>query len=78
MHGHRAYAEREAAAFRGLELGPDDELVVVDNTGEGVAVEPFAGLGTVHEPVKGYLLEGFRNCPNRESEGTGLLTIGMR
>lgn len=47
MHGHRAYAERAAAAFRGLEPGPDDELVVVDNTGEGVAVEPFAGLATV-------------------------------
>jgi len=41
-------------------------------------VQWFVGLRTVHEPVKGYLLERLGNCSNPEPKGTGLLTIGMR
>jgi len=47
LHGDRAYAERAAAAFRSLELGPEDELIIADNTDEGVAAGPFASIATV-------------------------------
>ena len=43
LHGDRAYAERARDALAALELGAGDELIVADNTGDGVARAVFAG-----------------------------------
>ena len=49
--GDQAYAWRAREAFERLELRPDDELIVADNTDEGVAAAPFDGIArVVHVP----------------------------
>jgi glycosyltransferase involved in cell wall biosynthesis len=51
LRGDEAYAGRTREAFDRLELGPDDELIVADNTAENVAAEPFRGFAqVVHAP----------------------------
>jgi GT2 family glycosyltransferase len=47
FRGDVAYAERCRAALARFELGPDDELIVADNTDTGVAVEPLGEVATV-------------------------------
>ncbi len=51
LRGDAGYAERAAEAFRPLELGPDDELIVADNTPENVAAPALGGVArVVHAP----------------------------
>jgi len=51
LHGDEAYANRTRKAFAALQLGPADELVVADNTDEGVAAPVLGDLATViHAP----------------------------
>ena len=51
LSGDVAYAERAREAFECLELGPGDELIVVDNTSDGVASGIFDRVATVvHAP----------------------------
>ena len=47
LHGDRAYAERTREGFAPLELGEADELIVADNTEEGVAAPALEGLARV-------------------------------
>ena len=51
LRGDVAYAERTRAAFAPLSLGPEDELIVVDNTLDGVAEPAFGDTARVlHAP----------------------------
>jgi mycofactocin glycosyltransferase len=47
LRGDAAYARRARAAFARLELREADELIVADNTREGLAAPQFGGLGRV-------------------------------
>lgn len=47
FHGDEEYAARTLSALQRLELGPGDELIVADNTGEGVAGPTLSGVATV-------------------------------
>ncbi len=47
LHGDREYVRRCAAALARLKLGPVDELIVADNTAEGVAEAELASVATV-------------------------------
>lgn len=51
LRGDREYAGRARVALGRLELGAEDELIVADNTVEGVAAELLGDLATVvHAP----------------------------
>lgn len=51
LNGDEAYAKRTRAAFSALELGPADQLIVADNTEEGVAGQLLSDTATVvHAP----------------------------
>jgi mycofactocin glycosyltransferase len=47
LFGDREYARRCRTALAGLELRPGDELIVADNTPEGVAAAELARVATV-------------------------------
>jgi GT2 family glycosyltransferase len=47
FRGGRALAARLATALRSLELAPDDELIVADNSDDGVAGDQFADLALI-------------------------------
>ena len=47
FRGDRGDAERLAAALRPVELNPGDELIVADNSDDGIAGEPLAGVARV-------------------------------
>jgi GT2 family glycosyltransferase len=51
LHGDETYAKRTRTAFAPLELAPDDELIVADNTADGVAAALLTDLASVvHAP----------------------------
>jgi hypothetical protein len=47
LRGDEVYARRTREAFEPLELGPNDELIVADNTPTGVAGQYLVGIATV-------------------------------
>ncbi len=47
LHGDAAYAQRAREALERLDLRPDDELIVADNTVAGVAASALGGLARV-------------------------------
>jgi glycosyltransferase involved in cell wall biosynthesis len=47
FRGDEGAAIAAARALRGLDLGPDDELIVADNTDDAIAAPALAGLATI-------------------------------
>jgi GT2 family glycosyltransferase len=75
LHGDEAYAERAADAFATLELGPDDELIVVDNTEAGIATDALGEIATVlHRPARQSSYYA-RNAGAAEAVGEWLLFV---
>jgi glycosyltransferase involved in cell wall biosynthesis len=75
LRGDRAYARRTRAALERLELGAADELIVADNTEEGVAASALGEIATVVDAAEQASSYFARNAGAAVATGEWLLFI---
>lgn len=73
--GERAEAEQVAAMMLGLELGPDDELILADNTPSGIADGLAGGRLRVIAAARTRSASFARNAGAAQAEGEWLLFL---
>lgn len=75
LHGDEGYAQRAATSLGLLELGPDDELIVADNTDDAVAVDAFGALARVVRCPEEHSSYFARNAGAEAATGEWLLFV---